>query len=313
MSSAYPGPYKSHVFNFLLRNYRQFADTCDRTLRTARFATTTSLQILLYPFYLLWQQTPLADRRLQPGEQKSLPQNGESVKIEKPKNPLSRLWKAIANFLPSPPTPSPLLRSLDETLAQLEPQIQPATRATLNRLHTAVWDGMDYLFGDKPADRQLPPPPPPLPDPWAIADSPTRQLDAPEPPPTSPKWRQLPQAEPLPTIPKTRSKMIAQLNTLDRTEIQTVPKSVNSLAAKTPASRTTAIASPPRSHSHRQVEAQPDWLETPARAIGYVKHPLQHLLEGLDRLMVALETAALKIWSWLRESGYFDKFNPKNR
>lgn len=312
MSSAYPGPYKSHVFNFLLRNYRQFADTCDRTLRTVRFATNSTLQILLYPFYLLWQQTPLADRQLQPGKQKSLPQNSESVKSSRPKNPLSRLWNAIANFLPSPPMPSPLLQSLDETLAQLEPQIQPATRATLNRLHTAVWDGMDYLFGDKPADRQVPPPPP-LPDPWAIADSPTRQLDSPKPSQTSKKWRQLPQAEPLPTIPKTRSKIIAQLNTLDHTEIQTVPKSVNSLAAKTPASRTTAIASPPPSHSHRQVEAQPDWLETPARAIGYVKHPLQHLLEGLDRLMVAVETAALKIWSWLRESGYFDQFNPKKR
>lgn len=41
------------------------------------------------------------------------------------------------------------------------------------------------------------------------------------------------------------------------------------------------------------------WIETEAKLVGYVKHPLEHLLEWLDKSMLWLETRLSKIWRWL--------------
>jgi hypothetical protein len=48
------------------------------------------------------------------------------------------------------------------------------------------------------------------------------------------------------------------------------------------------------------VEAKPNWLEAQATAIGYVKHPLEVILEWLDRVMVWLEEKILKVWQWVK-------------
>lgn len=50
------------------------------------------------------------------------------------------------------------------------------------------------------------------------------------------------------------------------------------------------------------MEAQPDWIETNATVMGYVKHPLEQLLAWLDSLMLWLEEMLLKIWQWLKLS-----------
>jgi len=44
-----------------------------------------------------------------------------------------------------------------------------------------------------------------------------------------------------------------------------------------------------------QLEPQPDWIETKATAIGYVKHPLEQLLQWLDRAMLWLEELLMKV------------------
>jgi len=48
------------------------------------------------------------------------------------------------------------------------------------------------------------------------------------------------------------------------------------------------------------LEAAPDWIETEARAIGYLKHPLEQILELLDIFILWLEENLKKIWYWLR-------------
>ncbi|NEQ27502.1 MAG: hypothetical protein F6K28_52565, partial [Microcoleus sp. SIO2G3] len=45
--------------------------------------------------------------------------------------------------------------------------------------------------------------------------------------------------------------------------------------------------------------AAPTFIETPATLVGYVKHPLQQLLEWLDAGMLWLETRLSNIWNWL--------------
>ena len=51
------------------------------------------------------------------------------------------------------------------------------------------------------------------------------------------------------------------------------------------------------------MEAQPDWIETNATVMGYVKHPLEQLLAWLDSLMLWLEEMLLKIWQILISLG----------
>ena len=48
------------------------------------------------------------------------------------------------------------------------------------------------------------------------------------------------------------------------------------------------------------LDAAPDWIETEARAIGYLKHPLEQILELLDIFILWLEENLKKIWYWLR-------------
>ncbi|MGK7874191.1 MAG: hypothetical protein AB4426_13020 [Xenococcaceae cyanobacterium] len=47
------------------------------------------------------------------------------------------------------------------------------------------------------------------------------------------------------------------------------------------------------------LEPAPDWVETKATPMGYVKHPLERILECLDRIMLWLEEHILSIWHWI--------------
>ncbi|MBW4631382.1 MAG: hypothetical protein KME30_05620 [Iphinoe sp. HA4291-MV1] len=49
-----------------------------------------------------------------------------------------------------------------------------------------------------------------------------------------------------------------------------------------------------------QVEAKPDWIETQAQTIGYEKHPVEQVLEWLDRVMLWLEDMFVKIGLFLQ-------------
>jgi hypothetical protein len=49
------------------------------------------------------------------------------------------------------------------------------------------------------------------------------------------------------------------------------------------------------------VQPTPDWIETRATLMGYVKHPLEQILAWLDRAMLWLEETLLKFWQWLQK------------
>ncbi|MDY7012026.1 MAG: hypothetical protein SVX43_00265 [Cyanobacteriota bacterium] len=42
-----------------------------------------------------------------------------------------------------------------------------------------------------------------------------------------------------------------------------------------------------------------DWLEIESVPVGYVKHPLEQILEWLDRVMLGLEEFLLSVWRWI--------------
>ncbi|MBW4518318.1 MAG: hypothetical protein KME16_01110 [Scytolyngbya sp. HA4215-MV1] len=47
--------------------------------------------------------------------------------------------------------------------------------------------------------------------------------------------------------------------------------------------------------------AAPDWIETHATLSGYVKHPLEVLLEWVDRILLGLEKLITLLWNWIRQ------------
>jgi hypothetical protein len=51
----------------------------------------------------------------------------------------------------------------------------------------------------------------------------------------------------------------------------------------------------------RSIEVEPDWIETQATPVGYVKHPLEKILEWLDRSILWIEETITSLWRWLRQ------------
>jgi hypothetical protein len=74
------GPYKSKVLNFVSGQYRQFLDRSDRLRRHLKFAASNTLQLLLYPVYVLLQASRLAVKQLQQTVDKYTPQIQGNVK-----------------------------------------------------------------------------------------------------------------------------------------------------------------------------------------------------------------------------------------
>ncbi|MEG5065553.1 hypothetical protein QUB33_18195 [Microcoleus sp. B3-A4] len=48
------------------------------------------------------------------------------------------------------------------------------------------------------------------------------------------------------------------------------------------------------------VPSEGDYLETKAESMGYIKHPLEQVLEWLDRVMLRLENIAEQLWNWAK-------------
>ncbi|WP_413161887.1 hypothetical protein ACL6C3_24295 [Capilliphycus salinus ALCB114379] len=48
-------------------------------------------------------------------------------------------------------------------------------------------------------------------------------------------------------------------------------------------------------------ETASDCLQAEATAVGYVKHPLEQVLEWLDRVLYWIEEAAIKAWKWAKQ------------
>jgi len=67
----------------------------------------------------------------------------------------------------------------------------------------------------------------------------------------------------------------------------------------TPSSPPANPESPLSVREESALDPASDWIETEATSTGYVKHPLEQLLEWLDKLMLAIENVVLAIWRWI--------------
>ncbi len=63
-------------------------------------------------------------------------------------------------------------------------------------------------------------------------------------------------------------------------------------------SKIPSIATTPGNKSSN--ESPDEYLETKAESMGYIKHPLEQVLEWLDQIMLRLETIAVQLWEWAK-------------
>ncbi len=83
------------------------------------------------------------------------------------------------------------------------------------------------------------------------------------------------------------------------TNPNTAQNSQSPAAITAQTSRYTAVQ--PKNQS-AGVQPDGDYLETKAESMGYIKHPLEQVLEWLDVLMLRLENIAEQLWNWAKSN-----------
>lgn len=112
-------------------------------------------------------------------------------------------------------------------------------------------------------------------------------------------------------VTQKNSSALAAESTPGRAPETQVPKNTNpntrqnsqSPAAITAQTSRYTAATPAAAEPKNQnpgVQPEGDYLETKAESMGYIKHPLEQVLEWLDRVMLRLENIAEQLWNWAK-------------
>ena len=122
----------------------------------------------------------------------------------------------------------------------------------------------------------------------------------------------VPQSQPQPApnsaLTQKNSSALTAESTLGRAPETQVSKNTNPNTAQNsqspaaitaPTSRYTA---PQPKNQSAGVQPEGDYLETKAQSMGYIKHPLEQVLEWLDRFMLRLENIAEQLWHWAKSN-----------
>lgn len=102
------------------------------------------------------------------------------------------------------------------------------------------------------------------------------------------------------------SSALAAESTPGRAQETEVPKNTNPNTpqnSQSPAAITEQTSRYTAAQQKKQnpgVPAEDDYLETKAESMGYIKHPLEQVLEWLDRVMLRLENIAEQLWNWAK-------------
>jgi hypothetical protein len=117
-----------------------------------------------------------------------------------------------------------------------------------------------------------------------------------------------PQPAPNSALTQKNSSAVTAESTLGRAPETEVSKNTNPNTAKNSQSRA-AITAPTSRYTAAQpknqsagVQPEDDYLETKAESMGYIKHPLEQVLEWLDRVMLRLENIAEQLWNWAKSN-----------
>lgn len=101
------------------------------------------------------------------------------------------------------------------------------------------------------------------------------------------------------TAESTRQRRAPETQVSKNTNSNTAKNSQSPAAITAPTSRYTAAQ--PKNPS-AGVQPEGDYLETKAESMGYIKHPLEQVLEWLDQVMLRLENIAEQLWNWAKSN-----------
>ena len=122
MSSTSTGPYKSRLFNFINRQYIQFNDHLEKTIRHLKVATEWGVQILVYPVYLLVQTGRTAVRQFQQTTEQtqSLKSTTKSEESQlKSDQAIEAVLEEVNSWLPTPLSVNPHTSIKESLLRQV--------------------------------------------------------------------------------------------------------------------------------------------------------------------------------------------------
>jgi hypothetical protein len=182
-----------------------------------------------------------------------------------------------------------------------------ATNTHTFRIQALIWAAIDYFFGAKLPSAQLPSRHGSLPqqefsrqlppqfvssdvDPWLTL---TDLFGDPESSKDEPATQHMPESS--------TSQTMSQLGGKNRFQkLLSQTKQVSGLVSEDVCLVSAGEISNQPLRQSTQIEPAPDWIETDATAMGYVKHPLEQLLEWLDRAMLWLEELLMRAFQWVR-------------
>ena len=110
-----------------------------------------------------------------------------------------------------------------------------------------------------------------------------------------------------PTVPEPMAARPTQTpSTTKKSRKKDISGKITKAPVQTPrveAEGTLSNLSPAIAQSNRTSFAthSPDWIEAEVTPAGYVKHPLEYLLEWLDKAMLWLENFFVKVWRWVKK------------
>ncbi|NEQ74150.1 MAG: hypothetical protein F6K23_14545 [Okeania sp. SIO2C9] len=118
-------PYKSRILNFISEKYRQILDQSDHALNQIKIATTNTIQLLLYPIYVLLQTSRLAVKQLEKNRTVEIPQIKNKVNNQNTKNHQNTnqpIHQASLTTIQTATTPASQLSLNTSTSSLIKPQ-----------------------------------------------------------------------------------------------------------------------------------------------------------------------------------------------
>ncbi|MEB3341411.1 hypothetical protein [Okeania sp.] len=114
-------PYKSKILNFIATKYSQILTRSDRVFNHLKFALTNTVQLLLYPIYVLVQTSRLAFKivpQISQKVNKTISENHQTT--EQPTQKLSVISKQAYPTLLKLLNPQPVVKRQSEVLSELD-------------------------------------------------------------------------------------------------------------------------------------------------------------------------------------------------
>lgn len=277
--------YKSKLLNFFIRQLQRLGEGSERAFRHFKLATLWSIELLIYPIYNFFQspkkqlKPPVIPRQL-PKTEPSISHSEEPVK-ERGRGKSSdwlpiQIFFNFVTWIQIVPIALTFNFFSEKAFASVNP---PIPAAILRDLIQHVQNLGVALVSDSPGttlpvSRET--------DPFGIQSLFKAAIDY--------------------FFTREETPAIIPMDEEPENVALVLAPPFSSLPANpvNPATEEHLLPKPVHMPEVREVEYTPDWIETTAYSVGYVKHPLEVVLEWVDKALLWLEKLIVACLGWLK-------------